>query len=117
MAGSGSETRQRQKPLKARFTAAEAALIEDQAARAGLSVAALIRHAVLNQKPPRASRQPRVNAELAAQLLGRLGAVAAALRLWAGAGPAAPENPQIAAVHRDLAEMRAALFEALGRQP
>lgn len=38
MAGSGSENRQRQRSLKARFTAAEASLIEDQAARAGVTV-------------------------------------------------------------------------------
>src|SRR5690606_23978211 len=39
MARSGSENRRRQIPLKARFTEAEAALIQEQADRAGVSVA------------------------------------------------------------------------------
>lgn len=46
MTHSGSENRQRQVTLKARFTDAEAALIREQADRAGVTVASLIRYAV-----------------------------------------------------------------------
>lgn len=117
MAGSGSENRQRQRSLKARFTAAEASLIEDQAARAGVTVAALIRHAVLAQPPLRAARHPPVGRAVAAQLLACLGALAAALRRCEGAGGSAAPSEEIAAIHRDLAELRAVLFQALGRLP
>jgi hypothetical protein len=117
MAGSGSENRQRQITLKARFTDMEAALIREQAERAGVSVASVIRFAVLDQKPLRASRQPTLNAEMAAQLLGKIGQLATALRACAEAGGSEQTDPRIEAAHRDLAEMRLALFEALGREP
>lgn len=117
MARSGSENRQRQVTLKARFTPAESALIRAQADRAGSSVAAVIRYAVLDQKPLRKSRAPTIDQAVAAQLLGRLGQCATALRQAADAGHADIHATLIDAAHRDIAEMRAALFEALGRLP
>lgn len=117
MARSGSENRQRQITLKARFSDQEAALIQQQAERAGVSVASLIRFAVLGQEPPRASRRPSVNHEAAAQLLGRLGQCTAALREASQTDNPAVNTALIEAAHRDLAEMRTALFLALGRQP
>jgi Mobilization protein NikA len=117
MAGSGSEKRQRQVTLKARFTDAEAALIREQADRAGVSVASVLRYAVLGQTPLRASRQPSVNQEAAARLLGKMGRLASALRGCADAPDSAEIDPRIEAAHRDIADMRAALFEALGREP
>lgn len=113
---SGSENRERDIQLKARFNEQEAALIREQAARAGVSVAAVIRHAVLDQKPLRASRGPTVDQETAARLLAALGSYTSAFR--EAAGSAADIDPAlIEAAHRDLAEMRAALFAAMGRQP
>ncbi len=111
---SGSEKRERAIQLKARFTDAEATLIREQAERAGVSVAAVIRYAVLDQKPIRASRSPTIEKETAARLLAGLGQCATALRKAAddSADPAVIEAAQ-----RDLAEMRSVLFEALGRQP
>lgn len=117
MAKSGSEKRQRQITLKARFNDQEAALIKEQADRAGVTVASVIRYAVLDIPPLRAARSPTVKQELAAQLLGRLGQCAEALRQAAEADNPAINEALIEAAHRDLAEMRAALFEALGRQP
>ena len=117
MAGSGSENRQRQITMKARFNDQETALIKEQADRAGVSVAALIRFAVLGQTPLRKSRAPTVNHAQAAQLLGRLGQCAEALRQAAVADQDGKNVAQIEAAHRDLAEMRVALFEALGREP
>ncbi|UEM04749.1 hypothetical protein JL101_004720 [Skermanella rosea] len=117
MAGSGSETRQRQITLKARFTDEEAALIAEQANRAAVSVASLIRYAVLGQPPLRASRQPTINEEIAAHLIGKMGQLASALRACADAGNPGTTDARIEAAHRDLAEMRAALFQALGREP
>jgi len=117
MTRSGSETRQRPHSLKARFNEAEAALIRAQADRAGVSVAALIRYAVLDQKPLRASRTPAASHEDIGRLLGRLGAIATALR-EAGADDRSPAQKALfEAACRDLADMRAACFEALGREP
>ena len=113
MARSGSETRQRQITLKARFTEAEAALIRSRADRAGVSVAALIRFALLNERPLRASRRPSLRKQLGAQMLGKLGQIASLLRgVKPGAAPR--ETELIAAIQRDVADMRTALFKALG---
>jgi hypothetical protein len=116
MARSGSENRQRKTTLSARFNDAEAALVKEHAARAGVAVAALIRYAVLDQKPLRKSRTPPLDRKLAAQLLGQLGVLATALR-EASSDDDAGKPAILDAVHRDLAEMRAVLFEALGRKP
>lgn len=113
----GSEKRQRQITLKARFNDQEAALIKEQADRAGVSVASLIRFALLDLSPLRASRRPTVNHEAAAQLLGRLGQCAEALRQAAESENQHINEALIDAAHRDLAEMRVALFQALGREP
>jgi hypothetical protein len=85
-----------------------------RAQRAEISLSALIRHAVLNQKPPRASRRPSADRVELARLNAMLGELAQALRETAitGASPL-----EIEAVHRDLADMRVALFQALGRDP
>lgn len=117
MAGSGSENRKRNITLKSRFNDAEAALIREQAGRAGVSVASLIRYAVLDQTPLRKSRAPTIDHEAVAQLLGKLGQCAAALREAAATDNQAVNSALIDAAHRDLADMRCALFEALGRQP
>src|SRR5262245_17102261 len=114
MARSGSENRQRRIILKARFTDEEAALIAEQAERAGVSVAAIIRHAVLGQAPLRASRRPTVDHEAAARLLGTLGQIASALR---GQENGEVRDQRIDAAQRDLAEMRTTLFEVLEREP
>ncbi len=117
MTSSGSETRKRRTTLSARFNDAEAALVKEQAGRAGLPVSALIRHAVLNQKPPRKSRTPPLDRKTAAQLLGQIGQLATALRDASEASDPARSADVIEATHRDLADMRTALFEALGREP
>jgi hypothetical protein len=117
MSGSGSEKRRRQVTLKARFTDAEAALIREQAERAGVSVASVIRHAVLGEPPLHASRQPAVNEQTAARLLGKMGQLASALRGCAVASDRGNIDPLIEAAHRDIAEMRNEIFEALGREP
>ena len=117
MAGSGSETRRRPVIRKARFTEAEAALIDEQAERAGVSVASVIRYAVLGQPPLRASRQPKISEETAARLLGKMGQLTSALRGFAAAADPAKTDARIEAAHRDIAEMRTELFEVLGREP
>ena len=115
MAASGSENRKRRHILKARFTGQEAALVREQADRCGVSVAALIRYALLDQTPPRASRQPPANRKEISRLIGTLGAVTQALKDAAATSDQARVADQIEATHRDIADMCFACFEALGR--
>lgn len=117
MASSGSENRQREITLKARFNDREAALIKEQADRAGVSVAALIRYALLDQTPLRATRRPSVNHQSAAQLLGQIGPLKSALMQAADGADGKRLEAEIAAACRDIADMRVALFQAMGREP
>lgn len=117
MARSGSERRRRQHVHKARFTDQEDALIREQAARARVSIAALIRHALLSEKPLRASRQPSVNEETASRLLGLLGQHISALKAAAAKGSSEACDAEVKAACRDCAEMRALWFEVFGREP
>jgi hypothetical protein len=117
MSGSGSENRARQITLKARFTEAEAALITSQAARAGVSVAALIRFSLLDQEPLRATRWPTLDQKDAAKLLAGLGNCAEALRQAASAGNPAVHGALVEAATQDISEMRALWFKAMGRKP
>lgn len=117
MARSGSDTRQRQQTLSARFNDREAEAIRQMADRAGVPVASLMRAALLNQVPARAVRRPTVNHETAARLLGNLGRIAETLRVAAQAGQLDPAEPIVAAALRDIAEMRTVCFEAMGREP
>lgn len=114
---SGSDTRQRRTTLTARFNETEAETIRQMADRAGMTVASFLRAAALNRSPGRATRRPTVNHETAARLLGNLGRIAEALRTAAEAGQLHPAEPTVAAALRDIAEMRAVCFEAMGREP
>lgn len=115
--GSGSENRQRTIALSVRLTPDEAALVQETAGRVGVSVAGLIRYALLQSSPPRASRVPTLGKEEAARLLGTLGMLAVALKEAAGTGGAGFDTARVNAMQSDLADMRAALLEALGRSP
>ncbi len=115
VAASGSENRKRQHILKARFTDQEAALVREQADRSGVSVAALIRYALLDQTPPRASRQPPANRKEISRLIGTLGELTQALRDASDASDQSAISDQIEAAHRDISDMCFACFQALGR--
>ena len=117
MPGSGTENRQRQISLKARFNEQEAALVRAQADRAGVSVAALIRYAVLGQTPLRASRTPPLDRQQTAQLIARLGALATVLREAGARGDQDAMDEALDAGLRDLAELRTMALEAMGRAP
>lgn len=103
--------------LQARFSAEEAAAVRAEADRAGTTVGALIRSAVLSSEPPRAARRPTVNHKAVAQMLGELGRVADAFRAAAGAADPDRTHALIDAASRDLSELRTVCFEALGREP
>ncbi len=117
MAGSGSEKRKRQITLKARVTEQEATLVRERADAAGVTIAGLIRYAVLDQTPLRASRKPPVDRALAARLIASLGPLACAFREAADSGDQKHLSETLEAAQRDLAELRVMLFEAMGRSP
>ena len=75
MSRSGSDNRQRETTLSARFNNQEAEAIRDMADRAGTSVASVIRGAVLKTQL-RGTRRPTVNHEMDARILGELGRIA-----------------------------------------
>jgi hypothetical protein len=114
--GSGSDIRQRQKALGARFSVPEDAEVRAKAERAGVTVAAFIRAAVLDHPGPRATRRPPVETALLARLIQDLGPIADSLRQIA-ASPTPAADPRLAAALDDIADMSFACLRALGRGP
>jgi hypothetical protein len=115
----GSEKRQRNHVLKARFNDQEAAAIQEMAASRGLSVASLIRHATLNVPPPRrALPRPRVETVLLARALGELGKIGSNLnQLTKYANMGRTLEASIEATLRDFRELRLPFMQALGQEP
>ena len=71
MAGSGTDKRQRQETLSARFNDEEAQAVRLKADRAGISVASLIRASVLDLPLPDARAPKRPSADMQAVARGR----------------------------------------------
>jgi hypothetical protein len=117
MARSGSEKRKCTVTKACRATPEQAAEIDARADAAGLSVSAFLLAAALGTKPPRKARVAPVDRRAAAQLLGAIGGLTTALRDAADRADSAESAAVVEAMHRDLAEMRTVLFEALGRSP
>lgn len=128
----GTETRERVAPwrgrprasapldmvLHVRCTAADHALITANAERAGMSVGAYLRQLGTGQPVPRSRRRPTIElAELGRILgaLGRIGGNVAQLVRGFNMRGMLPEPPALVAIQADIAAMRAALMEALGR--
>jgi hypothetical protein len=118
MTRTGSETRQRSFVITARFNEAERAAINTMAEQAGLTVGALIRHAVLNAEPPRAARRPSVELQAAARVLAALGKIGSNINQLAHyAHQGKFHSEEIDMALRDLAELRIACLKALGQEP
>lgn len=118
MTRSGSETRQRTIVRKVRLNDEEEATVRAMMARTGLSLGALIRHALLNVDPPRAARRPTVEVEAAARVLAQLGKIGSninQLTHYAHLGKFKSEEIDMAL--RDLMELRIACLKALGQEP
>lgn len=103
--------------LQTRVTEDEAALVRTQAEKARVSVSALIRYALLDQPPLRASPAATVDEELGARLLASLGAVKAAMVQASQNTDSETCAAEFEAACRDLSEMRNLWFEAHGREP
>ena len=113
---SGSDRRQRDVSLSARFDGAEAAQIRANANRAGVSVASLIRMALLDEPTARATRRPTADIALLARLLHDLGPIADSLRQIA-AHPGREEDPRLAVALDQLADMSIVCLQAMRRTP
>ncbi len=117
---SGTETRQRKRMLGVRVTDSEMVEIEAMADRAGLTPASYARSVLLSAPAPRARRRPTIEAETVGRLLGELGKVGSNLNQIAhhlNAGRAEIPPAALEAALRDVAVLRTACMEALGRKP
>lgn len=109
--------RTRYVPYSIRFSPQEREQAAAKAARAGLPISALIRHALLNVSPPRAARRPTVNHKAVARLLGELGKIGSNLnQLAKHANAGRYQSDTIELALRALLEMRTLCMEALGRE-
>jgi Mobilization protein NikA len=117
---SGSETRKRNVLLTARFTPQEAATIRQISDRTGVTVASLLRRALLDTPPPRATRRPPADMRAIARLLGQLGKIGSNINQIAhylNAGrPLNRIEDSIELALRDLAELRIVCLQALGQE-
>lgn len=115
---SGSDKRRRSHMYSVRFSREEAARAEALAEHAGLSVAALIRRALFGTEPPRAARRPTVNHQAVARLLAQLGKIGSNLnQLARQAHTGRFPTDSLEEALRELAELRLACLQALGREP
>ena len=115
----GSDKRQRGRMLSIRLTDAEAERLLEAAGRAGLSLGGYARQQLLDAPPPRASRRPPIERAELARLLAHIGKVGSninQLAKWGNSGRLV-EDPHLAAASADIAELRAAIMAALGREP
>jgi hypothetical protein len=115
---SGTEKRKRQRLLQLRLTDAELAEIEAMANRAALTPSSYARSVLLDAPPPRARRRPTIEAQAVARMLGELGKVGSNLNQIAHAlNRGEDRHPSdIADALADVATIRAACLEALGRK-
>ena len=114
---SGTEKRQRTRLKAIRLTPDELAAIEVAAERAGMTVGAYMRSVVLAAPVPRQSRRPPVERRALAQLLGQIGKLGSNVNQLAKYGNLGRliEDRHLAEAAADIAALRAAVMDALGR--
>ena len=103
-----------------RFTPGQFEQLTDTASEAGMSVGAFARAVLLGSPGPRAVRKPPVQKAELARLLGELGKIGSNVNQLARAYNqyrGLPEEQDLAAIKADLMAMRAAIMQALGREP
>ena len=119
--GRGSERRQRGRRITIRLTEAERAALDSAAERAGLSLGSHIRKVLLEAPLPRQARRPPIEKMELARLLGHIGKIGSNINQLArevnSDGTDAFDRIDFQTASDDLAAMRTALMEALGRSP
>jgi len=104
--------------IAVRCTETEHAAIAEKASQAGLSVGAFLRSLALGSPGPRAVRKPPVERRELARLLawlGKLGSNVNQLAHGYNRERKFPGFPELLAIRQEIADMRAALLKALGR--
>ena len=106
--------------LNLRCTAAQYAEVDEAATRAGLSLGAFLRAKAFGSPGPRAARRPPVELAELARLLGQIGKLGSnvnQLAHHANQGQDGPALVELRLMRRDLAVLRIATLNALGRHP
>jgi mobilization protein NikA len=104
--------------IPVRCNESERTAIAEKATQAGLSVGAFLRSLALGDAGPRAVRRPPIERKELARLLGWLGKLGSNVNQLAhgfNRDRILPGFPELLAIRREVAEMRAALMKALGR--
>jgi hypothetical protein len=104
--------------IPVRCNESERTAISEKATQAGLSVGAFLRSLALGDAGPRAVRRPPIERKELARLLGWLGKLGSNVNQLAhgfNRDRILPGFPELLAIRREVAEMRAALMKALGR--
>lgn len=116
---SGSEKRIRTHVRALRLSDDELHKLNIRAAEAGLPIGTYLRVVALGSAGPRARRRPIIEREHLARLLGQLGKVGSNLNQLAAASNAGDlvYKTSLARSLADLAAMRGAVLEVLGRAP
>jgi hypothetical protein len=116
---SGSEKRQRSKPVSVRFLPSERAAVEEKAREVGLSLASFLRACGLGTPGPRARRSPSINAEALARATAALNKVGSNLNQIAhvlNAGGAARTAQECFAALAETRAAAAAIRQIVGRR-
>jgi hypothetical protein len=101
-----------------RWTAGQYAAVNEAAEAAGLAIGPFLRTAALGDAGPRPVRRPAADQRQLARLLGLLGNLTGNVNQIARAfnrDQAEPGPDDIAAIRREVFEMRAAMMTALGQ--
>ena len=116
---SGSENRQRDKVLRIRCLQEEFKAIVAKADKAGFSTGAFARAALLGDAGPRAQRRRPADYKALLKIHGQLGRIGGNVNQIARATHSGDEasSAELNGIRRACEDMRAALYEALGRNP
>ena len=101
-----------------RVTVEDRAKIADAAGETGLKIGGYLRSLALGSAGARALKRPRIERAELARLLGEIGKLGSNVNQIAKAfnsTGAVPASPELRAMQGDIAAIRAALMEALGR--
>ena len=108
------------KSFPIRFTPGQFEQLDRKASDAGMSVGAFARTVLLGDAGPRAVKRPPVQKAELARLLGELGKVGSNINQIARAfnqHHVSPTVTELSGIKSDLVAMRAAIMQALGREP
>ena len=109
--------KKREAPISYRLPAERREQFYEDVRKSGKSTSAYITKALFNQDAPRQSRRPAVEEKLLARLLAEAAQIRDHLHEISLGGGDERDTLLIELAVGDLAEIRAALLKAMGRQP